>query len=636
MELPMISNRKLRLESLEERNLLAVTAGGVESAAELAAPTAASVWVVNTTDDPYPELWDDTDSVLSLREAIGRAGDGDTIVFDSSLAGGTIALNNSCMLSIDKGITIDAASVGGITIDANGGSRVFYIIGSKVSVEFVHLTIMGGREDTADGGGIYNYNGSLKLTDCTVSGNTAGAKGGGIYNDSGSLTLTNCTVSGNSAGTYGGGIHCGIGSSATITDSVISENSVTGTDGQGGGIHSWGTVLLADSVISGNTASGCGGGLFNGDFMTVTHSSVWGNTAVNGGGIYNELIDLTLTDSAIFGNTAVNGGGIFNCYTLSVVNNTVSGNAASGSGGGIYNSSEDNIVLILSNSIVTLNDADADPDLYLDQESAIFAENNNLISDDPGFVTPPVFESGVLTNLDSLDLSLTSSSKAVNAGENSDVTSETDLAGNPRIVNGIVDIGAFEYQGSAAEQLAAPAILTGTGSFFVSHGANRHQVIWSEILNASGYELAWTSDGQTWETLQTSETAAVITGLTYGDRMTYRVRALGSGSYTDSAWGDSAAFNVCPMDVDGDGDVTGGDRSHVVEAWLSGEGDDNFRYYADIDADGDVTGGDYAYLTVNWLLGADSDSLVFPPSLCADSVFEEFASADLAVDLGIF
>ena len=49
--------------------------------------------------------------------------------------------------------------------------------------------------------------GTATLTNCTVSGNSAGISGGGLYNDgNGTTTLTNCTVSGNSAGSYGGGL----------------------------------------------------------------------------------------------------------------------------------------------------------------------------------------------------------------------------------------------------------------------------------------------------------------------------------------------------------------------------------------------------------------------------------------------
>ena len=49
--------------------------------------------------------------------------------------------------------------------------------------------------------------GTITLTNCTISGNSAGCDGGGLYNLGGTTTLTNCTVSGNSAGNGGGGLY---------------------------------------------------------------------------------------------------------------------------------------------------------------------------------------------------------------------------------------------------------------------------------------------------------------------------------------------------------------------------------------------------------------------------------------------
>ena len=115
----------------------------------------------------------------SLRDTIASTSPGNSITFDPSLSGQTITLGGA-QLFIDKDLTIDASALpGGITIDANGNSRVFLIdIGKTVVLN--SLTITGGN--AADfGGGIYSNKATLSLTSCTLSGNSAGNWGGGIY-----------------------------------------------------------------------------------------------------------------------------------------------------------------------------------------------------------------------------------------------------------------------------------------------------------------------------------------------------------------------------------------------------------------------------------------------------------------------
>ncbi|MBO7725235.1 MAG: hypothetical protein J6S40_02100, partial [Thermoguttaceae bacterium] len=340
--------RKLRLESLEERALLAVTSAVFEQAAELAAPTSSASWVVNTTDDPAD--WDSTDDILSLREAIAAAKTGDTITFDTSLAGKTITLAGT-ELEISNGITIDASSAVGITINANQKSRVFHINisdeGADNTVKLVSLKITGGNTDE-EGGGIWNENAELTIVNSVIYGNVAEMSGGGIESSS-SLTIVNSVIYGNVAEVSGGGIESS--SSLTVINSTISGNSASGEDSSGGGINSLGDVTLTNTIVSFNYA--------------VDHNNVYtpGNSPVR------------------------------------------------------------------TNSIVNDND-NGGSDEYID----------------PGFVVKPVFEAGVLTNAESLDLSLRTGSDAINAGTNGAVQTDTDIAGNPRIADGIVDIGAYEYR----------------------------------------------------------------------------------------------------------------------------------------------------------------------------------------------
>ncbi|MCR5360320.1 MAG: DUF2012 domain-containing protein [Thermoguttaceae bacterium] len=188
-----------------------------------------------------------------------------------------------------------------------------------------------------------------------------------------------------------------------------------------------------------------------------------------------------------------------------------------------------------------------------------------------------------------------------------------------------------------SEQLDKSSILTGTRGFYVSYGANRHQITWSSVANASGYELAYSSNGGVdWTSVSTSETSAIVRGLTYGVDMMYRVRAIGSDTFEDSAWSAVKTFNVCPSDVNGDGDVSASDRTVLANAWLTEEGDDRFTPAADMNGDGEISLIDRSALVVNWLLEAGDPEMFFPRPKAADAAFAGYEPGDLDVDWDVF
>ena len=195
--------------------------------------------------------------------------------------------------------------------------------------------------------------------------------------------------------------------------------------------------------------------------------------------------------------------------------------------------------------------------------------------------------------------------------------------------NAVVTVGGEE------EQLAAPAITTGDRGVYVSYGANRHYIQWNAVAHASGYEVQFSTDGAVWTSITTDGTAALVTKLTYGTDVTYRVRALGTGAYTDSDWSRAKVFNVCPMDINNDDDISGGDRQLLSTAWLAEEGDEEYHYYCDINADGDISNGDRAFLSNNWLGEAGDDDLVYPRALRALTAGDElfFSPFDEGIDL---
>jgi hypothetical protein len=199
--------------------------------------------------------------------------------------------------------SVDLIGAGAGQTAISGGAPVVTITAGQVVIRGV--TITGGNNQSGNGGGVLN-DGTLTLTESVVSGNSVAIPhvGGGIFNRRGTLTLANSDVS-NNAGFGGGG----------ILNTVL------------------GTVTLANSTVDNNTAAVFGGGILNNGMLTLADSSVDGNTAQAGGGIFNRQLDsfpnqLTLKNSTVSGDTAfVGGGGIVNAGgTVTLLDGVVTGN----------------------------------------------------------------------------------------------------------------------------------------------------------------------------------------------------------------------------------------------------------------------------------------------------------------------
>ena len=190
-------------------------------------------------------------------------------------------------------------------------------------------------------------------------GNVPLGDGGGIQN-SGTLILTNSVFSGNSAAIAAG-------------------------------ITNYGRLTLTNGTVSGNIATSYGA-ILNTSVATLFNSTVSGNTSASGpgGGIVNQFGTVTLTNSTVSGNTATSdGGGIFNQGTLTLINGTISGNVA-GSGGGILNTG----TVTLRNTIVGGNTAITGPDC----SGTLTSEGHNLTGNNAGCVFTRT--TGDLVNVD--------------------------------------------------------------------------------------------------------------------------------------------------------------------------------------------------------------------------------------------
>lgn len=555
-----MKNRVLRFESLEERQLLAVCAGAETLMAP--APTSAE-WVVTTNRDTV----NSSDGFLSLREAVRSAAQGDVITFDPTLSGRTIKLSQG-QLVLSRGITVDASGLdAGITVSAGGASRVFSVTGGTADrpVTLVGLKITGGNADSGSGGGIY-IAGTAVISDCVLASNSAGDDGGAVYLESGSAEIRNTLFTGNSVSDDGGAVFIQAGSDLAVIDSIFCENYSWGA---GAALDIYGSASITNCLIYANRSDNYGGALYigQGSSASMTNTTVTRNSAGRFGGALYYAEDFNCYNSIIVGNTAEESGD--DIYVLR------------GTTGGFY---------------------------------TLSGYTNWEVSN-----TPYVYSASkpLFANAENDDFRLAETSQAINRGSSGYINVQTDLAGNPRIVGRAVDLGAYENQ-TGDRKLGAPSILTGTRGIYVSYGANRHNITWGAVENAEEYELAYSADGGDWTSVKTTETSLVVMAYTYGSAMTYRVRAVGRGIYGDSDWSAEKTFAVCPMDINNDGDISGGDRALLAMAWLAEEGDDEYRYYCDINADGDVSNGDRTFLVANWLGTAGDSDLVCPRAFLAD------------------
>lgn len=403
---------------------------------------------------------------------------------------------------IDNNDIADANYVITDTANINGSNSYHVVTGSGTNNTAVldGFTVTGGHAHGGfspddHGAGMYNSGGSPVLTDIAFSGNYAASDGGGMYNIDSSPALTDIAFSSNYAGSYGGGMFNYNSSSPALTDVTFISN----TSSRGGGMYNddsspaltdttfsgnsadWGggmynnsdsSPALTDVIFSGNVVTGTGGGMLNitNSSPALTNTTFISNTAGSGGGMYNQSSSSPVLTNVSFSGNYVGsyGGGMYNLNSSPFLTNvTFSGNYASSyKGGGMYNNN--NSTPTIQNSILW-NNRDSSgtgtitATIANDSSTTVISNtlvqgsggsgegwNSNTGTDggnnqdaDPLFVAPVDPSTAPTT---SGDLHLQTLSPAINTGDNSAVSTITDLDGNLRVVNGIVDMGAYESQ----------------------------------------------------------------------------------------------------------------------------------------------------------------------------------------------
>ena len=328
-------------------------------------------------------------------------------------------------------------------------------------------------------------------------------QGGAIYTSATSVLAANNIFAGN-IGNYGGAISS-YAILSTLSNNVFAGNiAISGTGG--GGALLYGGCQVVNNAFRSNSVSGMypGGGQYNygggiycisydTNIIQILGNSFQQNIADFGGGIYatgpNVIVQDNLVYNNVVGTTASRGGGIWVNPTssLNMVNNTIYGNSSLGNGGGVAlivsGTSE---LLNVYNNIIWGNTATVSGgDVWLSGtgQKKIFSNNDadnlygvwdlaqNNIDLSPKFFDP--------VNCD-FHIQTTSPCRSVGTTTAPSLPS-TDLEGNPRIVNGLVDIGCYQFTTT------------------VPHPADTNKDFVISAAEFNAYSAAWKS-GQSWVT----------------------------------------------------------------------------------------------------------------------------------------
>lgn len=263
-------------------------------------------------------------------------------------AAGDLLIQNSTLSG-------NLADIGGGGIFCDGNVRVEGSVFSSNGVEF------GG------GGGI-SCSGEVVIVASTFSLNTVADAGGGVLANE-KITATGSHFSDNDAFWAGGGLASHSGDEIKVKDCSFVDNHAF--DGGGGGIYygAIGTLLVADSIFSGNRMieRGVGGAIRNKQAAAIITGSTFdsnpsvvqfGSVGSFGGAFYNGSGNALIANSTISGNAVGSfgmGGGVYNdSGHLAVSNCTITNNSTGfmGGTGGIHNEAG---TVTVTNSIVAGN-----------------------------------------------------------------------------------------------------------------------------------------------------------------------------------------------------------------------------------------------------------------------------------------
>jgi predicted outer membrane repeat protein len=282
----------------------------------------------------------------------------------------------------------------------------------------------------------------IRFSHCCFENNLAYKNGGAVYARYADIVVEYCTFQDNYCGLtnlygYGGGL-CLEYSDAVINRNLFAGNSSTGV---GGGL----SFEYADPLISNNrfkdNYSGIGGGfvcLRSDGEQVITNNLVEDNSALFfGGGIGVLETSMLFANNTVVNNSTGGGGGLyFNANSFSVFKNCILwGNEGNAGGPQVY-----------------IWDTFSAPEFYYCDVEGGVADFGGTGGIGAGFIG--VYENCIemdplFTGQGAFPFSLENGSPCMDAGipDTSGLQLPPyDLAGNSRVRNGVIDMGAYEVQ----------------------------------------------------------------------------------------------------------------------------------------------------------------------------------------------
>ncbi len=395
-----------------------------------------------------------------------------TYVENVAVSGATVFINGGELHfsgGWDPSFTIQTADPDITVIDGNAAGRCVGIsLSTTVNtiITLSNLTLTGG-EDTTGGGLRFSTPGrvQLEVSDSVITNNTStvtigSPHGGGVYADvsgqGSSLTIRDTSIdhnlawfNGSGGAVFGGGAYLKVEDLAPIviervdftSNQIQADSEIRGAglylrvnDGAVGRVSD--SRFVNNQAVSSATPNVSGTGLevsaFGGAWVRLRRNTLYINNSQTGTG---EQLDLRAYGTADLraGDTVVAGGdeGVFaiaqDTATLDLTNLTVVDNAGEGLR---FRVADPTPTASLYNSIIYGNSTD-----LLFTGLGTVTESHNLVGVDPVFVNPAGF-----------NFRLSAGSTAENAGTNSPPAEvgDGDCDGGARVIDGTVDIGAYE------------------------------------------------------------------------------------------------------------------------------------------------------------------------------------------------